>query len=53
MDTVPKKYKGFPNLGWILGILLPCSYLLLTYARESGVTPEQLWSTPTKRKIEQ
>lgn len=48
MDTVPKKYKGFPNLGWILGILLPCSYLLLTYARESGAKPGIPGLTHTK-----
>jgi hypothetical protein len=51
MDTVPKKYKGFPNLGRILGILLPCSYLLLTYARESGVKPGTPGLTHTKENI--
>ena len=32
--------KGFPILGLILEILLPSSWILLTYERESGCKPE-------------
>lgn len=32
--------KGFPFLGLILENLLPSSWILLTYERESGFKPE-------------
>lgn len=39
MVTVPLIYKGLPDIGAILAILLPLSWILLTYERQSTDKP--------------